>query len=456
MPRINYGSQAYRRDNGNLPELRLINMFLERAPSSQNGIILLSRKGLTEHSLPGDGPIQAVFQEDGVFGGDVFSVSGGMLYREASLIGPVEVHGPVFIAASADELAVCGSGPLYRYDGSTLTAVAFPDDALVAKVVFHDGLFLAARLNTQKWYFSAVLDADTWDALDFGSAESSPDNILDMAIMNDTMWLFGSNSIEPHANTGDADLPYQRIEQRIFTKGVRATGTVVALDNTLFFVGSDGLVYRLGEVPERISDNGIEERIAQSASVTCFGFIFEGHAFYSIRLDDGTFAFDASTEQWCEMQTNGGQFRGCCACMDGTTAILGDDSDGILWTFGGYADGDDALTRLFTAGAHIDGGTLIVDNLLIEANVGWTELLSGQGSDPVLEVRFSRDAGATWGDWRPVSLGTQGHYRNKAEVRRCGMFDFPGMLCEARVTDPVPFRVSGALINEPGGGRGRG
>lgn len=455
MPRISYGAQAYRRDNGSLPELRLINMFLERAPSSKNGAILLSRKGLTEHSTPGAGPIQAAYQEDGVFDGDVFTVSGGVLYRGETEIGPIEVRGPVFMAGSATELAICASGPLYRYDGSTLVAVTFPDGAYVSKVRFHDGLFLAARLNTQKWYYSAVLDADTWDALDFGSAESSPDNILDMEIMNDTMWLFGSGTIEPHANTGDADLPYQRFEQRIFTKGVKATGTVVPLDNTLLFVGSDGLVYRLSEVPERISDNGIEERIEQSASISCFGFTFEGHAFYCIRLDSSTFAFDASTGQWCEFQSNGGQFRGGCGCMSASTAILGDDTDGKLWTFGGFEDGDDPLTRLFTAGAHIDGGTLIIDNFLIEANVGWTDLLSGQGSDPMIEARFSRDGGATWGDWRAVSLGAQGSYRTKSEWRRCGMFDFPGMLAEVRLTDPVGLRISDVLINEAGGGRAR-
>lgn len=456
MPRINYGAGAYRRDNGNLPPLRLINMFLETAPVSQTGAILLSRKGLEERSSVGNGPVQAVFQQDGVFGGDVFTVSGGVLYRGSTELGSVAVNGPVFMAASADELAVCASGPLYRYDGSTLDEVTFPDDASVTKVCFHDGLFLAARYNTQKWYFSAVLDADTWDPLDFGSAESNPDNILDMAIMNDTMWLFGSASIEPHANTGDADLPYQRFEQRIFTKGVRQTGTVVPLDNTLFFVGSDGLVYRLGEVPERISDNGIEERVAGSSTVTGFGFVFEGHAFYCIRLDDETFAYDASTQQWCEFQTDGGQFRVQSACMEGATAILGDDSEGTLWTFGGYADGGLPLTRLFTAGAHLDGGTLTVDNFLVEANVGWTEVLAGQGSDPQIEARFSRSAGATWDNWRQTSLGAQGAYRNKAEWRRNGMFDFPGMLAEVRVTDPVPFRVSGVLINEAGGGRARG
>ena len=60
-----------------------------------------------------------------------------------------------------------------------LDAVTFPDTANVRKVLFHDGLFLALRSDTQKVYYSAVLDADTWDALDFESAERRPDDLLD-------------------------------------------------------------------------------------------------------------------------------------------------------------------------------------------------------------------------------------------------------------------------------------
>jgi hypothetical protein len=35
------------------------------------------------------------------------------------------------------------------------------------------------------------------------------------------------------------------------------------------------------------------------------------------------------------------------------------------------------------------------------------------------------------------------------------MFDFPGVLGEIRVTDPVPLRLSAIKINDPSGGRSR-
>jgi hypothetical protein len=52
-------------------------------------------------------------------------------------------------------------------------------------------------------------------------------------------------------------------------------------------------------------------------------------------------------------------------------------------------------------------------------------------------------------------LGAQGAYRQVPEWRALGMFDFPGLLGECRVTDPVPFRVSAIKVNDPAGGRQR-
>ena len=82
-------------------------------------------------------------------------------------------------------------------------------------------------------------------------------------------------------------------------------------------------------------------------------------------------------------------------------------------------------------------------------------MLAGQGSDPLVEMRYSRDAGATWSSWDGVSMGRQGHYRERPEWRALGLFDAPGALMEFRCTDPVALRLSSVLVNEPVGGRSR-
>jgi hypothetical protein len=457
VPSISYGVGSYRRLNGNLPELRLVNMFIEAAPTSENRVTLLSRKGLEEHSAPGSGPITGIFREEGVFGGDVFTVSGRTLYRGEAALGSIDGDGPVRFAASDTELAITAGATLYRYhapDG--LDAVTFPDDAEVTDIRFHDGLFLAAANDTQRWYFSAVLDADTWGGLDFASAERRPDPLLGLEVLNDTLFLLGASTIEPWANTGDAELPYSRIEQRLIDKGLYRTGCSQPIDNSLIFIGHDGIVYRLADVPQRISDHGIEERIAGSAAVSTFAYQYEGHSFFVVRLDAETMLFDLATGQWCEFATYGrSNFAGRCAVTVGTEALFGDDTAGKVWRFGGWEDGGSPIERLFTAAFPIPGGSVSIDNFNIEANTGWTEELTGQGSNPQVEMRSSRDAGATWGPWRSAGLGGQGEYRRRTQWRRCGLFDAPGAIFEVRATDPVGFRVSNVRVNEAGGGRSR-
>jgi hypothetical protein len=456
MPAIYWGKQAYRRRAGSLPELRLVNMFVEAAPTGEEGVALLSRPGLTEHAERGSGPIRGMFTKDGVFGGDMFVVSGNTLYRGATALGSISGSGPVSIAGRAGEVLVAAGGPLYSYNGTDLVAVTFPDDASVTAVIFHDGLFIALRAGTHRYHWSAVNDGRDWGGVDYASAESSPDSLFDLRVINDTLWLFGPESIEPWSNNGNADLPYSRIEQRVVGKGVIASGCVVELDNSLFFCGHDGIAYRLADVPQRISDHGIEERIKASAEIAAFGLIHDGHSFFCLRLDTATYAFDAATGQWCEFASYGrDNFRARCAAVDGRTTYLGDDEAGSIWSLSGYQDGSGPLERLFTAAIPIKGGTLPIDNLNFEVDVGRTPLLTGQGSDPVVEMRSSRDAGATWGAWRSAAMGGQGKYRARPQWRRCGTFDYPGGLFEGRCTDPVDFRLSSVTINEAGGGRAR-
>lgn len=459
MPSIVYGIAAYKRNNGNLPELRLRNMFIEHVATAPDGVALLSREGLTTTKTVGVGPVKGIFCQNNVFSGNVFTVSGGILYRELASIGSITGTGTVsFAAGSASELLICAGGPLYRYNGTTLTAVTFPDNDNITTVCFHDGLYIAAAAGTDKWYWSDVGDGSTWDPLSFASAEARPDTLADIKVVSDFLFLLGTETIERWANTGDADAPYSRVEGSIIQKGVKGPGVTAAFTDTLVFVGNDGIVYQLSGELQRLSDNGIEERIAASTTVCGFGFVYTGHSFYCLRLDTGSFLFDLTTGQWCEFATYGrANWRARCACTSGSLVLFGDDTDGKVLKFSSsWTDDGVPLERLFSAVFPITGGVAVINSLLLDTNVGWTSLLAGQGSDPKVEMRSSIDAGATWSNWRQSGLGKQGKYRARARWLRCGAFDFPGGMFEIRLTDPVPFRVSNVLVNEPIGGKSRG
>jgi hypothetical protein len=310
MPSVAYGSGSYRRDNGNLPELKLINMFIEHADTSENQVALLSRPGLGVLVTNGSGPINGMFCKAGTLSGDVFSISGTALYRGSVAVtsGTIAGTGVASFAGSDTELLVTRGSTMRSYKAAGIANVTFPDTAVVRAVCYIGSRFVAVRGGGAfpgRFYWSNLLDGRTWDALNYATAEREPDDLLDIAALGDNIWLFGQSTIESWANTGDLTLPFSRIEQVAFDQGIMATGCVTAADNTLFFIGSKRIVYRLGETPQRISHNGIEERIAASAAARMFTFWFEGHEFVAIRLDTQTLLYDCSTQEWCEFQTSG-------------------------------------------------------------------------------------------------------------------------------------------------------
>lgn len=455
--RIPFGIGAYRRDAGNFAELKCVNMFAEKAPTSEGEIALIGRWGLLSSASRGAGPVHAVMWKSGVFGGDVFTLSGGALYRAGTLIGTIDGLGPVSFAFSDLELVITRGASAWSYNGTDLVAIDFPDGAYVRAVAFVAGLFVFVRDDSGKFYWSAVLDGRTVDGLDFATAESSPDPLRDVVVMRGNLFLLGESTIEVWYVTGALDLPFTRIDQRLYPIGVIATGCARELDNTLFLIASDGLVVRLDEVAQRLSDHGIEERVEASASFAAFTIEYQGHKFFCIRLEQGTWCYDAATGQWCEFASYGrDNFRGQCAVTVDRAVYMGDDETGTVWTFTDTPqDGGGTMASEWTAGFRIPGGTVTLDNLMVDANVGWTEFLGGQGEDPLIEMRASRDGGATWGAWRTAKLGRQGRYRNRARWTRLATFDQPGALFGFRITDPSPRRVSGVLANEAGGGRSR-
>lgn len=456
MPSIVYGTGAYKRSNGSLPPLTLINMFVESAKTSEQSVCLLSREGLAQSSTVGSGPITGVFSKQGCFGGDLFTVSNNTLYRGASSLGAITGTGPVSIDGSDNEVVVTRGGTAYSYNGTNLAAIAFPDSANVRAVCFINSRFVFARDASAKFYWSNILDGRTVNALNFATAERQPDQLLDVKARGDILWLLGQATIEAWSNDGsNAALPFSRIEQVVFDVGTIGTGCTVQADNTLFTIANDGVLYRMGEVPERISDHSIEERILSSSARKLFTFKYQGHEFLAFRLDTETLAYDCATQQFCEFQSVLSNWIAHCAAMVGSTAYFGHISTNQVLVFSGWSDLGSALERRFTAAQQMDQPATI-NNIRLWCNGGHTTVLVGQGTDPQVEMRYSRDQGNIWTDYNGARLGASGNYRAIPSWRRLGQFDFPGALMEFRLTDPVPFRVSAVKANDFSGGRSRG
>jgi hypothetical protein len=471
---IPFGRTTYKRDNGNMPRLRLVNMIAEPAPTNPEGSVLISRLPTVVEDEIGTGPVDGIFQKNGVLGGDTFVVSGTSLYRDGVSVGSVPGSGLVKFAASATELVVLRveTATAYSYKPSAGTPylqipLANGDRPVTGyrSVAFVAGLFVFAAVTDATvpghyWFWSGINDARTIDDLDFAAAESEPDELLDVLAIGDNLYLLGQSSGEVWQLTGVAALPFSRISQRQLGRGVIATGCAQPMDNTVLFIGSDRIVFRMEDVAKRISDHGIEERIRASTTWRTYQYAYEGHLYFNIRLDTETLQFDVSNSTWIEASTYGvGNFAALCAAtIDGQPLFgMSFTGTGEVHGFGehGGTDGNAAaFERIFHAGMPLGDGGMAVSNLIVEANSGATPLDSGPGADPRIEMRFSRDGGRTFSSWRETRLGAKGEYRRIARFGACGYFGPPGALFEFRCTENVPLRISRVGVNETLSGRG--
>lgn len=434
-------------------------MMLEQAVTEPRQFSLISHPGLAEEGTElGAGPVAALFQRDGVLAGAVAAVSGGQFYTAGTARGALSGSLVPSIAGNEIGIAAAAGADAKFYDGTTLSTVDYPDGAGVTKIIEQGGRFIGLRADTGQFGWTDVLEDAivggvlTFDALNYATAESEPDALVDAVPYLDGLAFGGTQTIEFWAKTGDAELPYVPSTGRVFKKGVKATGCMVQFDNTILWVSPENIVYRAGNVPERLSDSGIEELIAASATCRVDTYFFEGHELAKIELDSLTIEYDAQTQQWAERKTGVGRFQGGPVIQG---PVFGSNVDGNLLEPGDYSDFGSFHERSFCLGFPINGGAASIDNLRLRCNPGHTDYLVEPYLNPLVELLQSYDGGQTYDTPLQTYLGEQGEYRREVEWRALGSVDAPGFFARIRVTDPVSFRVSGATVNEPHGGRSR-
>lgn len=433
-----------------MPELPVLNMFAEDAPTEDGRVVLQSRPGVMDRTANmGSGPVRKLFKRDGVLGGDLFGVSGGNLYRGTASLGAVVGSGAVSMAGNEIGLMVTAGETMRFYDGATLADVAFPDGAPVSKVAITSSRFVAIRADTGKFYWTEPLAA-TVDPLAFATAESAPDRALDLVTIDDVLVIFGAETVEFWPNVSDPDLPFTPIEGRVIEKGIKATGCATSIGSTFAWVTNENNVC-ISDENNVVSYAGLQARIEASAACSLFTFLIDGTEFLALRIDGETQVYNPRSGLWCEFASYG-QPNWIPQCAVGS--VFGSSVDGKTLTWGTDSlDLGGVLERRFRAGVNINAQGFVVNRLQVRANVGQTPYLTGVYANPVMEMRLSPDAGHTWEPWEPAPLGVQGDYRALPEWRALGMASYPGLFAEFRVTDPVSLRISEVLVNEGWGGR---
>lgn len=77
--------------------------------------------------------------------------------------------------------------------------------------------------------------------------------------------------------------------------------------------------------------------------------------------------------------------------------------------------------------------------------------LTGQGSDPNLQVRFSGDGGDTWHPWIEIPVGQTGRFEWRAVLNRVGKLR--NGVCELAMSDPIPWYLVACFVDIDAEGR---
>lgn len=449
---ISFPLNAYGRKDYGLAETRLVNLFVEATPSGPAKDARLPRPGLTQAYSVGAGPIWGAYRAAGVFGGARFTLSGNSVYREHALLGSAVSDRRARWAASKTQLVLVTGGKAYCYDGTAFSQILDPDLPAVAEVVYVASRFYYLQLNSDIWWFSALNDATSIDGLAFATADEAPDASIAAAVLSDEVWFFGEESVEPWYQTGDPNNPLQRAQGRTYTRGCAAQQSLVKIDNTLFFLDSNRTVCRAGTVAQRISTHGVEARLRACTAindVTAFPVYLDGHPLYVLNIPGQTsFAYDVSTDSWSEWQSYGqATFRARSACTMNGMTYLGDAASGTVWLLDPAAatDGADPIERIASCTVLSSSGSIRCDSIALQTTPGGGV---ADGTDPLVQMRYSDDGGRTWTDWIERSLGVIGDYTDHPVWKKLGSVNAPGRTFEFRVSDPISCVFAGVVMNE--------
>lgn len=407
-----------------------------------------------------DQTLTAIYKEPNT--GRVFAISNGILY-EIRADRSVTVYasrsylnvGVVSFASNSRQMMITQSlvpNVAHIYDIDTM----FVHDLIVGTTAGFLGAVSVRMIDnyfivrspapaSRQFQICAPFDGLTWDAADVATSEGGPDAIVGDIDSHREYWMFGSERGEVFSDTGAFLFPFERINSIAIEQGLAAAEAIIKIDSKVYWLsqnkdGSARVVRADGYNPVGVSDRATEWWFNQYAKhggisdAKMFGYQDEdGHSFLVItfpsvtcepsatgEMVDGvvngaTWVYDIAENQWHER-----------TYLDPVTgkegAVLG-----IYHTFAFgkhlVGGGDHNIYELTTDCNQDNGKPVkrvrrfphIVDEL---KNIKYSkfQLSCAVGnvpvgsSDHVVNLRVSNNAGATWSNYYPKSLGFIGEY----------------------------------------------
>lgn len=414
-----------------------------------------------------------------VLKGIPYFVNGNTLYRLESdtatltSLGTIEGDGDVFMENNETQLFILvpgnpSIGYVFTTDPDTLTIVTDPDflaNGNPMTVLYIDGYFLFT-VSGKKYILSALNDGLSYNALDFGSAEASPDSIVSAVTLGNQLYIAGSETIEVFQNVGGADFPFRRTGQ-ILERGVHVAATLISTGGNVLFLGggegeSTGVWLTTGGDPVKVSTIAVDKLIqsfGDKAIATAFAWahIERGAHFVGFTFPTTSLVFDLVSKRWHERKSRLRDALGESSLTRWRVnsivsaygrLIVGDSQGGNIGELCQLNQeyGEIMVRRFSIQPIQNNMESFVLPHVEITTN-------SGSGNElqpnPRMCMEISKDGGKTWGYARYRFTGKVGEGRKRVIWRRNGRMPRV-MVLRFTASDPVPCPILQLTIDIQG------
>ena len=374
VPLFGLGNQG---KSANVSAQSRVNLYAEiQTDPEKNILTLYPTPGLSTFVSFGQSPIRGIYERGEV----LYVVVGLSLYSlnnagVSTLLGTLQTNssGRVSFADNGNQVMLVDGLNGYIYNVNTLifTRITDPDFPGATTVTFYNGRFVVNKPNSGQFYISALYDGLVWDALEFATAESDPDNLVRVIADGGSLILFGDKTIEFWGDSGAADFPYARIGSAALEWGLAARSSLCKYIDSLIFLRKN----RLGQVQvciqsgvsaQEVSTPEMDYIFSQYAAIsdaTAFTYMVSGHPMYQINFPtpNESWLYDGQSKSWSKVQYgNSGRHRAEMQVQLFSKNYVTDYENGKLYRFqeGVYTDDGAPIVREFV-GRHQSVGDKI-------------------------------------------------------------------------------------------------
>lgn len=446
---------------------RLVNLYPQKEDGGKNVSVLISTPACKPFiDLGTIGAVQGMH----LFDGFAYAVSDNKLFqinletKAFGLVGNLFLSGRIKFVDNGFQMVILDGITSYIYDNDNGLSEISSDNFYPSNAAaFLDQYLIFNRKGTGQFFISSIADGYQYDALGFATAESAPDDTIDIIENHGELWLFGERTIEVWYNSAEV-FPFSRNQSAYIERGVFGENLAIKANSRIFWIGDDKVFYSAnGYQPSKISNLSVDYDLSTADLTGAFidTYYQEGHTFVILTIPqiNKTWCYDLNTGLWhLRSHIKESRHLGNCFINYNGRAFCGDFRKGVIYSLDlDYAldEGLEQIERLLVTPPfsqnrelispiqieldveinYIEGG--ILDN----CNHNKTTIMANQNLQPTVQMTYSDDGWRSFQAKPRKPIAKKGSHSKRVKWTQLGQFRERAF--EFSINAPYPIYING-------------